>query len=71
MPCGNDCDDTQNAINPGATEVCNGVDDNCNGQIDEGLATQNYYTDADGDGYGSSSATAQASCGPVMESTRG
>ncbi len=31
-----DCDDTNPAIHPGAVEVCNGVDDNCNGQIDEG-----------------------------------
>ena len=32
-----DCDDGNPAVHPGATEVCgNGVDDNCNGQIDEG-----------------------------------
>ncbi len=39
-----DCDDTNPAINPGATEVCNGLDDNCDGSTDEG-------TDADGDGF--------------------
>ena len=31
-------------------EVCNGVDDNCDGYTDEGCAT--YYADSDGDGYG-------------------
>ncbi|GAA4393047.1 MBG domain-containing protein [Hymenobacter koreensis] len=35
----NDCDDDSRAVYPGALEVCgNGIDDNCNGQIDEGCA---------------------------------
>jgi hypothetical protein len=32
-----DCDDFDGAVHPGATEVCNGVDDSCNGTIDEGV----------------------------------
>jgi hypothetical protein len=47
---GGDCDDTNAGINPGETEICNGVDDNCDNYIDEGCVT--YYWDADGDGYG-------------------
>ena len=49
---GGDCDDSNAAIHPGAVEVCNGVDDDCNGQIDDGLPTGDYYKDGDGDGYG-------------------
>jgi hypothetical protein len=36
LTCG-DCDDSNAAIHPGALEVCNGVDDNCNDQVDENL----------------------------------
>jgi hypothetical protein len=40
-------------------EVCNGVDDNCNGQIDEGLA-QTFFRDKDGDGFGDPATALQA-----------
>ncbi len=33
---GNDCDDNDPKVYPGHVELCNGKDDNCNGQIDEG-----------------------------------
>ena len=51
-----DCDDSNAAINPEATEICgNGTDDNCNGQIDEGCTSYTYYADADNDNYGNPS----------------
>ncbi|MBS3143169.1 hypothetical protein J4464_07310 [Candidatus Woesearchaeota archaeon] len=34
--CG-DCDDTDPDVNPGMNETCNGKDDDCDGQIDEGF----------------------------------
>ena len=46
-----DCDDTDPAVNPGATEVCNGVDDDCNGDIDDAVG-DTFYADTDGDGFG-------------------
>ena len=48
-----DCDDSNSSVNPGAVEACNQSDDNCNGEIDEGLS-QMWYYDLDGDGFGDS-----------------
>lgn len=47
-----DCDDGNPDVNPDAEEECNGQDDNCNDEIDEGLETSTWYEDADGDGFG-------------------
>ena len=52
-----DCDDTNANIKPGVVEICDGVDNNCDGNINEGLATSTYFRDADGDGYGDASST--------------
>ena len=49
---GGDCVDWIATIYPGAPELANGMDDNCNGQIDEGLTMYTYYKDVDGDGFG-------------------
>lgn len=50
---GGDCDDNNKDVHPGATEICgNGIDDNCDGQIDEGCTVYTFYKDADGDTYG-------------------
>ncbi len=47
-----DCEDDNSHVHPGVKEVCDGVDNNCDGQIDEGFDRNWYYLDADGDGYG-------------------
>ena len=53
-----DCDDTDDAVNPDATEACNGIDDDCDGSIDEAGATGevSWYADDDEDGYGDAAA---------------
>jgi hypothetical protein len=57
-----DCDDGDPAVHPGADELCNGVDDDCDDLVDEDPAdAATWYPDADGDGYGSE-ADAVASC---------
>jgi|GEM_PF-6034380 len=58
-----DCDDSSGAIHPGAAELCNGIDDNCNGTTDEGCTT--WYRDADGDGYGNPAVTTVAMTQPA------
>jgi len=59
-----DCNDSNANVHPGATESCNGVDDNCDNQIDEGLPIATFYRDQDGDGYGNPSNSTQACSQP-------
>ncbi len=59
-----DCNDSASSVHPGAAEVCNGIDDNCNGQTDEGVSTT-FYRDADGDNYGNPAVTTQACAQPA------
>ena len=47
-----DCDDSDPAVHPGADELCNGEDDDCDDEIDEDQDTTLLWPDADGDGFG-------------------
>lgn len=60
-----DCDDTDRTIKPGATERCDGVDNNCDGTVDEASASDadTYYLDSDGDTFGGQDS--MRSCVPV------
>ncbi len=61
-----DCDETDAAINPGASESCDGVDNDCDGSIDEDDAIDagTWYADSDADGYGDASTSTSACSAP-------
>jgi hypothetical protein len=57
-----DCDDNNPAVYPGAPELCDGKDNNCNGSADEGLDTATLCEDKDGDGHGVSGGATKTGC---------
>ena len=53
VPTDTDCDDADPYVYPGQEEICDGVDNDCNGEIDDGATggeTESWYADGDGDG---------------------
>lgn len=61
-----DCDDSRDDIYPGAPGTAEGVDNNCDGDVDANeCAPQTWYEDADGDGFGNPSVTASECISPA------
>lgn len=61
-----DCDDNDPAKSPGAEELCDGIDNNCDGRADEGLGSRLYFPDMDNDGFGDGEQEL-VSCGSAPE----
>jgi len=60
-----DCDDSRTAVNPGATEICDELDNDCDTQVDEGVTKNKYYPDTDKDGYGSDAGMVEGCSAPA------
>ncbi len=52
-----DCNDLDPFINPAAEEICDGLDNNCDGNVDENFELITYYLDEDSDGFGDNNKT--------------
>jgi hypothetical protein len=63
-PLDDDCNDAEDRAWTNAPEVCDGVDNDCNGAVDEDLEPEMMYVDADADGFGDSEQPVDG-CGPA------
>ena len=67
---GDDCDDADSGISPSASEICNDLDDDCDGFVDDDddsldrATGETWYRDADTDGYGDADSTTEACIPP-------
>ncbi|MBN2799316.1 MAG: hypothetical protein JXX28_09240 [Deltaproteobacteria bacterium] len=66
-----DCDDTAPSTRPGAVELCDGADNDCDGSVDEeALDAPTWYTDGDGDSYGLDGSGVRACAQPEGSAAR-
>ena len=65
-PADVDCDDNDDRIHPAAVEYCDGIDTNCDGEVDppSSLGATDWFLDSDGDGYGDVGHTQRACSAP-------
>ncbi|MFK7990078.1 MAG: MopE-related protein [Sandaracinaceae bacterium] len=61
--CGNDCDDARANVSGLATEACDGVDNDCDMETDEGVE-RTFYPDTDRDSFGDPDGTVMMGCTP-------
>ncbi len=63
-----DCDDEDASVNPGANEIYDQQDNDCDGLIDDAddavVDAPSWYADGDGDGYGAGEALVEACTSP-------
>lgn len=59
-----DCDDAEPAARVGGLEECDDIDNDCDGDIDEGIETSTWFADLDGDGFGDGETTLESCADP-------
>ncbi len=62
VPVAGDCNDANSAFHPVAPEVCDGLDQDCDGVADDGLPTITVFLDGDGDGFAAATAPSVEAC---------
>ena len=62
---GDDCDDANADIFPGAAEFCDDVDSDCDGELEDGQDAPDWFADTDGDGFGDPDRPVRACTAPA------